>query len=399
MRRVSSLVLVAATSLLVSACGGKSASLPPSANVTVAAPLSRQVVDWDDYVGQFVAVDSVDIRPRVSGYLQTIAFKDGDVVHKGQLLFVIDPRPYQAALDQAKGQAAHAQAAQANARTELDRGNKLLEAKAISEQAYDTLVATDRQASADLLAAQATVQAAALNLGFTHIAAPMNGRISDRRVAPGNLVTADTTVLTNLVNLDPIRFAFTGSEALYLKYERANGAGTRTSSRTAANPVEIRLQDEPSYRWKGHMEFVDNALDTNSGTIRGRAVVDNPNQFLTPGMFGHMRLLGSGAYTALLIPDQAIVTDQTRQVVYVVDADGKVSQRAVELGPLSGGLRVIHSGLTASDHVIIDGMQRARPGQKVSARNGSIPVAPVAGGQEGLVTPPAGSATLVDTGR
>lgn len=387
-------------SLLVSACGGKKSDHAAQAlDVTVANPLSRDVVEWDDFVGQFIAVDSVDVRPRVSGYLQEVAFKDGQTVRKGQLLFVIDPRPYQAALDQAKGQAAHAQAALANAKTELDRGKKLLDAKAISDQAYDALLATDRQAQADLVAAQAAVQTAALNLEFTRVVAPLGGRISDRRIAPGNLVTADTTVLTNIVDLDPIRFSFTGSEALYLKYSRASAAGTRTSSREAANPVEIRLQDEPNYRWKGHMEFVDNALDTNSGTIRGRAVVDNPDEFLTPGMFGHMRLLGSGAYKALLLPDQAVVTDQTRQVVYVVDGGGVVSERAVELGPLSGGLRIIKSGVSASDRVVIDGMQRARPGQKVAAKPGTIPVAPANGAQGNLITPPAGSATLVDAGR
>ncbi|QUD88073.1 efflux RND transporter periplasmic adaptor subunit [Phenylobacterium montanum] len=400
MLRLSPLAVIVAVSLMVSACGGKKNDhgVQPL-DVTVANPLSRNVVEWDDFVGQFIAVDSVDVRPRVSGYLQEVAFKDGQTVRKGQLLFVIDPRPYQAALDQAKGQAAHAQAAMANAKTELDRGKKLLDAKAISEQAYDTLVATDRQAQADLVAAEAAVRTAALNLEFTRVTAPLGGRISDRRVAPGNLVAADTTVLTNIVDLNPIRFSFTGSEALYLKYSRANEAGTRTSSRDAANPVEIRLQDEPNYRWKGHMEFVDNALDNSSGTIRGRAVVDNPDGFLTPGMFGHMRLLGSGAYNALLLPDQAVVTDQTRQVIYVVDGGGVVSQRPVELGPLSGGLRVIKSGVGPNDRVIIDGMQRARPGQKVNAKPGSIPVSASASGQGGLITPPAGSATIVDAGR
>ncbi|MEO8927266.1 MAG: efflux RND transporter periplasmic adaptor subunit, partial [Caulobacteraceae bacterium] len=340
--------------------------------VTVATPLSMNVVDWDDFLGQFVAVDSVDVRPRVSGYLRSVGFKDGDYVKKGQVLFVIDPRPYQAALDQAKGALAHAQAALVNAREQATRGATLLTAKAVSQQAYELLVATQRQAAADVISAQAGVGGAQLNLTFTRVTAPLAGRISDRRIAPGNLVTADTTVLTNIVNLDPIRFAFTGSEALYLKYERENVAGTRVSSRHAANPVEIRLQDEPTWRWKGRMDFVDNALDTASGTIRGRAVVANPDHFLTPGMFGHMRLLGSGAYPALLIPDQAVVTDQERQVVYVVGPDGAVRQRPVELGPIVGGLRVVRAGLKADDRVIIDGVQRAQAGQKVKARQGRI---------------------------
>jgi RND family efflux transporter MFP subunit len=387
-----------AAGLALAGCAPKPAPAPPPPNVTVAHPLQQTVIDWDDYVGQFVAEDSVDVRPRVTGYLQSVGFKDGDVVRKGQVLFVIDPRPYQAALNQAKGQEAHAQAALANARTEAARGAQLLAARAISQQAYDLLVATQRQDAADLLAAQANVQTNALNLEFTRVVAPLGGRVSDRRVAPGNLVTADVTVLTNIVNLDPIRFAFTGSEASYLKYQRENAAGTRASSRVAPTPVEIRLQDEPTYRWKGRMDFVDNALDTGSGTIRGRAVVDNPGNFLTPGMFGHMRLQGSGAYQALLIPDQAIVTDQTRQVVYVVAADGKVSERDVTPGPLTGGLRVIRRGIGANDVIIIDGVQRARAGQKVTPHQGRITPAPAASDDQATdaVGEPAGSATIVD---
>ncbi|HEY3888103.1 MAG TPA: efflux RND transporter periplasmic adaptor subunit [Caulobacteraceae bacterium] len=389
-----------AAGLLLAGCAPKPAAAPPPPSVTVSRPLQETVIDWDDYVGQFVAEDSVDVRPRVSGYLQSVGFKDGDVVRKGQVLFVIDPRPYRAALDQAKGQQAHAAAALANATTEAARGAQLLAAKAISQEAYDLLIATERQDAADLLAAQANVRTNALNLEFTRVVAPLGGRVSDRRIAPGNLVTADVTVLTNIVNLDPIRFAFTGSEAAYLKYQRENAAGTRPSSRVAPTPVEIRLQDEATYRWKGRMDFVDNALDTGSGTIRGRAVVDNPGNFLTPGMFGHMRLQGSGAYLALLIPDQAIVTDQTRQVVYVVAANGKVSERDVTPGPLTGGLRVIRQGIGPNDLIIIDGVQRARVGQKVTPHQGRITPAPAASDDQAAnaVGEPAGSATIVDAG-
>ena len=368
----------------------KTPAKPPPPSVTVAAPLRETIVDWDDYVGQFVAVDSVDIRPRVSGYLQTVGFTDGALVHKGQLLFVIDPRPYQAALDQAKGQQAHAEASVADAKSQLERGQTLLSAHAISQQAFDTLSATEHQGEADVLSAKAQVNTAALNLEFTHVTAPMDGRISDRRVAPGNLVTADTTVLTNIVNLNPIRFAFTGSEALYLKRQRE-------TAHAGALPVEIKLQDEPTYRWKGKLEFVDNALDTASGTIRGRAVVDNPAFFLTPGMFGHMRLRGADPYAALLIPDQAVVTDQTREVVYVVDASNMVHERDVALGPLFNGLRVIKGGLGPDDHVIIDGVQRARPDQKVSPTTGQVqqvPASPAGAPQDQPASPPAATATL-----
>jgi RND family efflux transporter MFP subunit len=372
MRCLAAPLLAAALCAALTACAKKPAE-PQSPRVTVATPLRMNIVDWDDYDGQFEAPETVDVRPRVSGYLVALGFKDGDYVQKGQRLFKIDPRPYQAALDQAKGQEAHDVAALANAKSQADRGKVLLGDHAISQQAFDQLVANQRQAEADLAAARAAVQTNALNLGWTDVVAPISGRVSDRRVSVGNLVTADATVLTNIVSLDPIWFGFTGSEAMYLKYERANEAGTRISSRVRANPVEIRLQDETTYRWKGHMNFVDNSLDPSSGTVRARAVIDNPTHFLTPGMFGHLRLLGSGAYSALLIPDQATATDQVRQVVYVVGPGSKVIVRQVQLGPLYGGLRVIREGLDPNDLVIIDGVQRVRGGIKVLALQGRIP--------------------------
>jgi RND family efflux transporter MFP subunit len=261
---------VAGLAMLLASCA-KPAPPPPAPPVVfVAKPMQSDIVDWDDYVGRFEAINSVDIRPRVTGYLQSIAFKDGQIVKKGELLFVIDPRPYQAALDQAKGQALHAQAALFNAQTIFNRAKILVADKAISQQEYDTDEANEKQAEADLAAARATVATAALNLNFTRVTAPLSGRISDRRVAPGNLVTQDTTILTNITDLDPIRFTFDGAESLYLKYEREAQAGRRPQSRNFANPVEIRLQDQPNYAIKGRMDFVDNALDPNSGTIRGR---------------------------------------------------------------------------------------------------------------------------------
>jgi RND family efflux transporter MFP subunit len=389
---------LAGLALLVTSCAAKAPPPPPPPTVEVSKPLQKRIVDWDDYVGQFIAVDSVDIRPRVSGYLQAVGFKDGQIVRKGQLLFVIDPRPYQAAFDQAKGQLLHTQATLLNAKTVLARAKTLLAAKAISQQEYDTDAAAEKQAEADVVSAQASVQTNALNLQFTRVTAPLAGRISDRRVAPGNLVTADTTVLTNIVNLDPIRFSFTGSEGNYLKYQRENANGTRASSRRSANPVEIKLQDEPTYRWKGKMEFVDNALDTSAGTIRGRAVLANPNFFLTPGMFGHMRLLGSGSYQGMLIPDESVITDQSRQVVYIVDPKGTVRQKVVQLGPLSDGLRVVRGGLDPNDQVIISGVQRAHPGKPVRTKQGKItPPSPGEGPDPAAyMTPPAGSATSVE---
>ncbi len=358
--------------MVLTSCGPTKPPMPPPPVVAVAVPLTRDVVDWDDYVGQFVAVESVDVRPRVSGYLMSVGFRDGEAVRKGQVLFTIDPRPYQNTFDEAKSRLGSAKATAANAHQQLQRGETLLQAKAISQQAFDLLHSVERQDNSAVTAAEATVRAAQLNLDFTRVTAPISGRVSDRRIAPGNLVTADNTVLTNIVNLDPIRFAFTGSEALYLKYQRENLEGTRASSRRAANPVEIRLQDEPTFRWKGHMEFVDNSLDPASGTIRGRALVANADHFLTPGMFGHMRLLGSGAYHALLIPDQAVVADQERQVVFVIDAHGFARMQPVTLGPIAVGLRVVRSGLGPADRVVISGVQRVQSGHKVDARTGQI---------------------------
>lgn len=382
--------------LVLAGCEAKKTAAPPPPQVVVAHPLQKAIVDWDDYVGQFEAVDSVDVRPRVSGYLTKVAFKDGQTVKKGQLLFIIDPRPYQALADQSKAQVQRQEATLANATAQRKRAEMLLTTHAIAQQDYDTLVATERQAGADLAAAQATLRTNALNLEFTHVTAPLSGRISDRRVAPGNLVTQDQTILTNIVDLDPIRFTFTGSEGAYLKYARENQAGTRTSSRYEANPVEIKLQDETTYRWRGRMEFVDNTLDTNSGTIRGRALVSNPQLFLTPGVFGHLRLLGSGRYPALLVPDEAVQADQSRQVVYVVDADHIVHPKLVITGPLIQGLRVIRSGLAPDDAVVIAGVQRARPGKPVTPKLGQIEVKTDQPAEGGYIEPPGSSAALAD---
>ncbi len=366
------ITLMVAICIGVAGCAKKAPPKPPPPTVTVSKPLSKKIVDWDDFVGRFEAIDSVDIRPRVSGYLQSIGFTDGQVVHKGQVLFVIDPRPYQAALDQAKGQEARAVATLANARIERARAERLYAAKAIAEQEYETRLAAEQQAAADLIAARATTATAALNLGFTRVTAPQDGLASDRRVAPGNLVTQDQTILTNITDLNPIRFSFYGAESLYLKYQRQAVAGKRPSSRNFANPVEIRLQDQPNFAIRGRMDFVDNTLDPNSGTIRGRALVDNPKLVYLPGLFGHLRLLGSGAYEALLIPDEVTTTQQSDTIVYVVGKGGKIEQRKITEGPLVDGLRVVTKGLGADENLVIDGLQRAKVGVKVTVKQGKI---------------------------
>lgn len=393
--RVPFRVAAVALGLLVADCSGNKPPAPQPPSVVAAAPLKRKIVDWDEFVGHFEAVNSVDIRPRVSGYLQSIAFRDGQIVRKGQLLFVIDPRPYQAALDQARGQEAHAVSAESDAKVEFARATKLLADGAISQQEYQTRLATEQQAAGDVVAAKAAVENAALNLSFTRVTSPLDGRASDRRVAPGNLVTQDTTILTNITDLDPIRFIFDGAESLYLKYETLGQMGERPESRYYPNPVEIRLQDQSTYAIKGHMDFVDNTLDTNSGTIRGRAVVPNPRLVLTPGLFGHLRLLGSGAYDGLLIPDDAIVTQQSDQIVYVVGRDRKVQQRKIATGPLVDGLRVVRSGLAPSDAVVIEGIERVKVGVAVTPKPGRIvPPSPGVSPTPADLAPPPAAATF-----
>ncbi|KAB7645640.1 efflux RND transporter periplasmic adaptor subunit [Polymorphobacter fuscus] len=384
----------------LAACGKKeegpqapgAGAAPP---VTVAPPLVKPIVDWDDYIGRFEARQSVEVRPRVTGQVSRIAFRDGQFVRAGDLLYVIDPRPFEAALAQARAEALRARATADLAKTTFARTQKLLDENAVSREEFETDRATLAQAQAAQASAEATAQARALDVTFTRVTAPIAGRMSDRRTDVGTFVTAGTTLMTTVVTLDPIYFVFTGSEAVYLKYQRANQAGTRPSSRVSPNPVDIRLADENEYRWKGKMNFVDNALDTGSGTIRGRAEVRNPQGFLTPGMFGHMRLLGSGSYPGMLIPEDAIVTDQSRKVALVVGADNMVSARPLTLGPNVEGLRVVRSGLNPGDRIIIEGVQRARPGMKVSPKAGKIvPPAPGTGPTVPPFTePPAASAT------
>ena len=361
--------LIPVALLALAACsGGDKPPAPPPPQVTVAVPLQREVVDWDEYVGRFEAIQDVELRPRVSGTIDRVMFVNGQRVRAGQPLFTIDPRPYAAALAQAQAQSAKASAALINARSELARADKLLAAQAISKEEYETKQANVRSAAADLAAGQANVTNARLNLGFTTVRSPITGLVSDRRVSKGNFATEGTTVLTRVVSTDPIWFSFEGAESFYLKYLRQDRKGERGSSRETANPVQVQLADESGYRWRGRMEFVDNAIDTNSGTIRAHAVIANPDGFLTPGMFGRARLLGSGTYKAMLVPDEAIITDQTRKLVYVVGKDGKASPRPVETGPQVEGLRVIKTGLTPTDEVVIEGITTLQPGAAVKAK-------------------------------
>lgn len=355
--------------LALAACYGKVQQGPaqPSAPpVTVATPLVEDVVDWDDYVGRFEAIQTVEVRPRATGYLQSVHFRDGDTVRAGQVLFTIDPRPAQAAVAQAAAQLTQAKATLVNARTELARSRALAAQRAASQEEVETRQAAVRSGAAQVAAAEAVVRARRLDLGFTRVIAPISGRISSRRVDPGNSVTADQTVLTTIVSVDPLHFTFQGSEELLLKYQR-EGAGVRPGT-----PVRVKLSDEADFAHAGKLDFVDNAIDPGAGTIRARAVIPNPGGFLKPGMFGTLRLEASRPYPALLVPDTAVMADAARQIVYVVDRSGTVAARPVQTGPLRGDLRVIRGGLSRTDRVVIAGIQRARPGAKVTPQPGRI---------------------------
>jgi len=370
---------------LVAGCGDKdqkpaqAAGGPP---VTVAQPLAKKVTDWDEYTGRFVAVQSVELRAQVSGYLDQIKFTDGQLVEKGQLLFVIDQRPYQAALEKAQADLAVQESRQELAASDLVRATKLLAAHAVSQEEYDSRAQTARETQASVGSAKAALRTASLNLEFTEIRAPFAGRIGDRKIDIGNLVTggaAGGALLATIVSQDPIYFEFEGSEADYLKYVRLSQAGARPSSRDAPNQVFVKLMDEAKWTHSGKMYFVDNQLDPNSGTVRGRAILANAGSVFQPGMFGRLRLIGSGQYDALLLPDEAVVSDQATKLVMVVAEDGTVTPHPVVLGPKVDGLRVIKSGVTAADKVVISGLTRARPGAKVTPQPGTITATPDAG--------------------
>ena len=344
------------------------AAMPP-ADVTIAQPLTRRVLEWDDYIGRFAASQTVDVRPRVSGQIMALHFKDGDMVQKGQVLFTIDQRPFMAAAAEARADVASAASTLSLAQSDLRRAGRLKGDDAVSQGELDQIHARVQAGQAALEAAQARLTQRMLDVEFSEVRAPIAGRISDRRVDIGNQVVAGGgtgTRLTTINALDPIYFIFDASESLYLKTQRARQAGESPAT------VQIRLQDEPAYQWSGKIDFTDNGLDPRSGTIRGRATLANPNGFLMPGLFGDMRLAAGAPRDALLVPDAAIQTDQDRKSLLVVTADNSVAVKPVTLGALVDGLRVIRSGVTTADHVIIQGMQGAMPGGKVVPHDGKI---------------------------
>jgi membrane fusion protein, multidrug efflux system len=378
MARAVLIVSVLLVAQLLGGCDSKPAGsgAPLPSPVTVARPLEKTITEWDEYTGRFTAVETVEVRARVSGFIDSIYFKEGQVVKQGDLLFVIDPRPYTFAVEQAKADVERAKAKLEIASLDVQRAAPLVRSQAVTGREFDTRRATERDAAAQVASLEAASRQAQLNLEWTQVRAPITGRISDKRVDAGNLIAGGqtgATLLTVIVSIDPIHFVFDASEADFLRYAHLSAAGARPSSRDVQNPVAVRLADESDYRHQGRMNFVDNVVNPRTGTIRGRAVFDNKDGLLTPGFFGRLRLFG-GEHSALLVPDGAIVSDQSRRILFTVADDGTVGVKQVELGPMVDGLRVIRLGLAPTDRIIIDGLQRARPGQKVKPEDGKIEI-------------------------
>jgi RND family efflux transporter MFP subunit len=376
----TAVVLAIAAALTLTGCGSNAAAqaaaaaaAAPPPQVDVAQVVSKQVTEFDEFTGRFEAVERVEIRPRVSGYIASVNFEQGREVKKGDVLFVIDQRPYEADYKHAKAQLDQARSQSTLAKSERERATKLLQAHAISQEEYDTRVAGLEQADANVEAAQAALDTSALNLTFTKVTAPISGRISRALVTEGNLVATGQTLLTTLVSIDPIYVRFDGDEQAFLRYTKiareaaqAKSGGKANEAGTTGSPVMVGLANEGGYPHQGVMVFVDNELDPTTGTIRGRAKLDNHDRAFTPGLFARVKLMGSNQYNALLINDSSVGTDQTVRYVLVVGADNKVQYRPVKLGPIIDGLRVVTEGLTAGETVVVSGLQRVRPGSPVT---------------------------------
>jgi multidrug efflux system membrane fusion protein len=363
--------------LALSACGDKPPQQPAAAPppVTVAQPVKRTVTDWDEFTGRFEAVQEVQVRARVGGFVTSVEFRDGSIVRAGDLLYVIDARPFEAVAEQADGQLSDARAKAELAKRELDRALTLNQTQAVSDSIVDQRRQTLQAARAAEMQAEGALKAAKLNIEFSHVMAPITGRVSRHLVTPGNLVQGSeggATLLTSIVSLDPIYIYFDVDEATYLRNSRLWFEGKRPSSRDTPNPVEVTLTGETKPSHEGKMDFLDNRLDVSTGTLRSRAVIQNKDLSILPGQFGRVRIIGSAPYEALLLPDTAVATDQSRKIVFVVKDDNTVEAKPVTLGPLDEGLRVIREGLKPEDRVIVDGLQRARVGAKVTPQTAEV---------------------------
>ena len=366
----------AAVGLLTANAAAQTA--PPALPVTVAAPLAKKIPVWDEYWGRFEAVERVEIRPRISGFIEQVHFKDGSLVKAGDLLFTIDKRPFQIAVEVAKADIARQEALLTLARSEVERAEPLAKTKVLTEQVFEQRKSSLGVAEAQLAASKANLKTAELNLEWAEVRAPVSGRISDRKVDAGNLVAAGggaatAALLATIVSITPIHFTFDVSESDYLRYSRLFANGDHKTARDAESPVRVKLADETAFTREGRMDFIDNALNERSATVRARAIFDNKDGFLTPGVFARLALY-SGDIDALLVPDAAIVSDQARKIVLTVNAENVVAPTPVELGPIADGLRVIKSGLKGDERIIIEGIANpmVRPGAKVAPQNGTI---------------------------
>jgi multidrug efflux system membrane fusion protein len=367
--RAQAAVAIALACLLAGCGEGQKQAAAPPPKVTVAKPIQRTIVDQDEYVGRFVPVDVVEIRARVSGYLDRIHFIDGQIAKQGDLLFTIDKRPFQNTADQSRANLETAKSNLAFTQSDLTRAQQLVRERTISEQIYEQRMQAFRNSQASVAANEAMVRQAELDLEYTELRAPITGRIGDRRVTQGNLVTGgaggNTTMLATIVSMDPIRFEFTLDEASLLRYQRL-AAGRTEVAGLGGTSVRLKLLDETEFSHSARMDFVDNVIDRASGTIRGRAQLENPDGLFTPGMFARVQVPASAPYQALMVPDAAIGSEQARKFVYLIDQDNVARLRYVTLGQLVDDLRVIKEGLSAGDRVVVNGLMRVRQGVKVT---------------------------------
>jgi multidrug efflux system membrane fusion protein len=369
-----SLRFAALISIVVStfsaACARPAAQQAPASDpqVTVATVVARDVIEWDEFTGRLEAVNTVAIRPRVSGYVSTVRFVEGGLVAKGDLLFQIDPRPFQAEVDRLRAELVRARATVARARSERQRADRLSAENAMSHEERERRASFADEAAAEVAAVEASLRAAELNLEFTRVTAPITGRVGRAIVTPGNLVSSgpgEATLMATLVSVDPIYAAFDADEQTFLRY---GGSAQRSTRRGGdAWPIHLALSSDQEFPREGKLTFLDNQLDPETGTIRGRAVFRNPDGELTPGLFVRLRLSGSGRKTSTLVQDRAVGTDLDKRFVLIVDDESTVQYRAVTLGPLVDGLRVVRTGLVEGERVVVNGLQRVRPGVKVQA--------------------------------
>ena len=341
---------------------------PPPPTVTVATVVEQPVTEWDEFTGRLEAVDTVAVRPRVSGFVSKVTFDEGAVVKKGDVLFQIDARPFQAEVDRLRAERSRAEAVIDRAGSELERAERLRAENAMSREEFDRRSAFAREAKAQAAAVSAALAAAELNLEFTQVTAPISGRVGRAIVTEGNLVSTgpgEATLLTTLVSIDPIHAHFDADESIFLKYVELARQGRRQNARSARQPIAMELAGETNYPRQGELDFLDNRLDPSTGTIRGRALFRNPTGDLTPGLFVRLRLPGTSQYAGVLIDDRAVGTDLDKRFVFVVKPDRTIEYRPVTLGPLVDGLRVIRDGLAPGEQIVVNGLQRVRPGVTV----------------------------------